>query len=89
MKKLITTLLFLFPVFVFSQTITKDTLINKAKVIVKKVQAVNTTDQELDDEYKERPFQGKEERLIVTPYTGMTDHEEYNARLKNRSRSSK
>lgn len=89
MKKLITTLLFLFPVFVFSQTITKDTLINKAKVIVKKVQAVNTTDQELDDEYKERPFQGKEERLIVTPYTGMTDHEEYNARLKNRSRSPK
>ena len=65
MKKLITTLLFLFPVFVFSQTITKDTLINKAKVIVKKVQAVNTTDQELDDEYKERPFQGKEEKLIV------------------------
>ena len=84
MKKLITTLLFLFPFFVFSQTITKDTLINKAKVIVKKVQAVNTTDQELDDEYKERPFQGKEEKLIVTPYTGMTDHEEYNARLKNK-----
>ena len=84
MKKLITTLLFLFPFFVFSQTITKDTLINKAKVIVKKVQAVNTTDQELDDEYKERPFQGKEEKLIVTPYTGMTDHEEYNARLKSK-----
>jgi hypothetical protein len=89
MKKLITTLLFVSPIFAFSQTPTKDTLINKTKIIVKQLQVVNSNEQELDDEYKERPFQGKEERLIVTPYTGMTDHEEYNAKLKNKKANPK
>ncbi len=89
MKKLITTLLLLLPVFGFSQTITKDTLVSKTKSVVKQIVQKPVEDQELDDEYKERPFNGKEETYKVTPYTGMTDHEEYNARLKNKKQSPK
>ena len=87
MKKIITTLLLLIPIFGFSQTITKDTLVSKTKAIVKSVIVKpDTTNQELDEEYTERPFRGKEEVIIVTPYTGMTDHEMYNAKLKEKKR---
>ena len=85
MKKIITTLLLLIPFFGFSQTVdVKDSLVNKAKTVLNTVvtKTVSNSDQELDEEYTERPFRGKEERLKVTPYTGMTDHEEYNAKLK-------
>lgn len=84
MKKLITTLLFLIPFIGFAQTSVKDTLVNKAKVAV--VVKVNNQDQELDEEYIERPFQGKEEKVKVTRYIGMTDHEMYNAKLKEKSK---
>ncbi len=80
MKK-ITTISFLFflPLFGISQKISKvDTL--------QKVDKVAIIEQELDEEYTERPFQGKEEVLIVTPYTGLTDHEEYNLKLKQKSK---
>lgn len=86
MKKLITTVLFFLPLFAFTQTVNKvDTLITKTKTIVNKV-VVNVNEQELDEEYTERPFQGKEEKLKVTPYTGLTDHEEYNLKLKQKSK---
>jgi hypothetical protein len=85
MKKIITTALFFLPLFGFSQTVNKvDTLVTKAKVVVTKVVTTTTNEQELDEEYTERPFQGKEEVLKVTPYTGLTDHEEYNLRLKKK-----
>lgn len=85
MKKIITIALFFLPLFGFSQTVTKaDTLIKKVTNVVNKVTVVNN-EQELDEEYTERPFQGKEEVLKVTPYTGLTDHEEYNLRLKKKS----
>jgi hypothetical protein len=80
MKKIITIALFFLPFFGFSQTVKVDTL--KTKPVVVKV--VNNNEQELDEEYTERPFQGKEEVLKVTPYTGLTDHEEYNLRLKKK-----
>jgi hypothetical protein len=81
MKK-ITTISFLFflPLFGISQKISKvDTLPTKVNKVV-------IIEQELDEEYTERPFQGKEEVLIVTPYTGLTDHEEYNLKLKQKGR---
>jgi hypothetical protein len=84
MKKIITTALFFLPLFGFSQTVKVDTLVTKAKVVTKVV-TTTTSEQELDEEYTERPFQGKEEVLKVTPYTGLTDHEEYNLRLKKKS----
>jgi hypothetical protein len=87
MKK-ITTIAFLFflPIFGFSQTVSKvDTLVTKVKTVVTKVAVTNISEQELDEEYTERPFQGKEEVLKVTPYTGLTDHEEYNLKLKQKS----
>lgn len=84
MKKIITIALFFLPLFGFSQTVTKvDTLIKKVTTVVNKVTVV-TNEQELDEEYTERPFQGKEESLKVTPYTGLTDHEEYNLKLKKK-----
>jgi hypothetical protein len=90
MKKIITiTILFFLPLFGFSQTVSKvDTLVTKVKTVVNKV-VITTTDneQELDEEYTERPFRGKEEVLKVTPYTGLTDHEEYNLKLKQKSQS--
>ena len=89
MKK-ITTIAFLFflPLFGFSQTVGKvDTLVTKVKTVVSKVVVTtNNNEQELDEEYTERPFQGKEEVLKVTPYTGLTDHEEYNLKLKQKSK---
>jgi len=87
MKK-ITTIAFLFflPLFGFSQTVSKvDTLVTKVKTVVSKTVPVNTIEQDLDEEYTERPFQGKEEVLKVTPYTGLTDHEEYNLKLRQKS----
>ena len=85
MKKITTIAFLLFlPLFGFSQTVNKvDTLVNKAKTVVTKV-TQNNTEQELDEEYTERPFQGKEEVLKVTPYTGLTDHETYNLKLKQK-----
>jgi hypothetical protein len=88
MKKITTIAFLLFlPLFGFSQTVSKvDTLVTKAKNVVNKfVVVTNTNDQELDEEYTERPFRGKEEVLKVTPYTGLTDHEEYNLKLKQKS----
>ncbi len=89
MKK-ITTIAFLFflPLFGFSQTVSKvDTLVTKAKNVVNKVVVTtNFNEQELDEEYTERPFKGKEEILKVTPYTGLTDHEEFNLKLKQKSK---
>jgi hypothetical protein len=82
MKKIITTFLLFIPTFVFSQTIVKDTLSTKTKSVLNKVVTKTTINQELDEEYTERPFNGKEETIVITPYTGMTDHEEYNAKLK-------
>jgi len=85
MKKIITIALFFLPLFGFSQTVSKvDTLVTKVKTVVAKA-VITTNEQELDEEYTERPFQGKEEVLKVTPYTGLTDHEEYNLRLKKKS----
>jgi len=86
MKK-ITTIAFLFflPLFGFSQTVSKvDT--SKVKVVV-----TNTTsdENELDEEYKERPFQGEEEKLKVTPFIGLTDHEAYNLKLKMAAKNKK
>lgn len=76
MKK-ITTIVFLFllPLFGFSQTVKVDT--SKAKVVI-----INTEESESDDIYTERPFQGQEEKIKVTPFTGLTDHEIYNLKLK-------
>ena len=93
MKK-ITTIAFLFflPLFGFSQTVSKvDTLVTKVKTVVNKVVVVNTTsdEDELDEEYKERPFQGEEETLKVTPFTGLTDHEIYNLKLKMSTKNKK
>jgi hypothetical protein len=89
MKKIITIALFFLPLFGFSQTVSKvDTLLTKAKTVVNKVVVTtNTNEQELDEEYTERPFQGKEEVLKVTPYTGLTDHEEYNLKLKQKNKT--
>lgn len=89
MKKIITIALFFLPLFGFSQTVSKvDTLLTKAKTIVNKVVVTtNTDEQELDEEYTERPFQGKEEVLKVTPYIGLTDHEEYNLKLRQKSKT--
>jgi len=88
MKKITTIAFLLFlPLFGFSQTVSKvDTLVTKAKNAVTKIVTTNTNEQELDEEYTERPFQGKEEFLKVTPYTGLTDHEEYNLKLKQKSK---
>jgi hypothetical protein len=88
MKKITTIAFLLFlPLFGFSQTVSKvDTLVTKSKNAVTKIVTTNTNEQELDEEYTERPFQGKEEFLKVTPYTGLTDHEEYNLKLKQKSK---
>jgi hypothetical protein len=89
MKKIITiAFLFFLPLFGFSQTVSKvDTLVTKAKTVV----VTNTTsdENELDEEYKERPFQGEEETLKVTPFTGLTDHEIYNLKLKMSTKNKK
>lgn len=83
MKKIITIALFLLPLIGFSQTVTKaDTLIKKVTTVVKVTVVGN--EQEIDEEYTERPFQGKEESLRVTPYTGLTDHEEFNLKLRKK-----
>lgn len=85
MKKFIIILLFLLPTIAFSQTAVKDTVNTKrlpVKVSKKVVNKVVLKNQELDEEYTERPFKGEEEKIIVTPYIEMTDHEEYNAKLK-------
>jgi hypothetical protein len=75
MKKIFTLTLFILPLFTFSQTVSKtDTL--------KKVIVVKTNDDELSDEYKERPFKGKEETIVIDSFIGLTDHEIYNLKLK-------
>ena len=85
MKKITTiTFLLLLPLFGFSQTVKVDT--SKVKVVVTK----SVSDEnELDEEYKERPFQGQEETLKVTPFTGLTDHEAYNLKLKMAAKNKK
>lgn len=76
MKKITTiAFLFLLPLFGFSQTVKVDT--SKVKVVI-----INTEESEMDDIYTERPFQGQEETIKVTPFTGLTDHEIYNLKLK-------
>ena len=83
MKK-ITTIVFLFllPLFGFSQTVKVDT--SKAKVVI-----INTEESESDDIYTERPFQGQEETIKVTPFTGLTDHEIFNLKLKMAAKKEK
>jgi hypothetical protein len=86
MKK-ITTIAFLFflPLFGFSQTVSKvDT--SKVKVVVTNTKS---DENELDEEYKERLFQGEEEKLKVTPFIGLTDHEAYNLKLKMSTKNKK
>ena len=39
--------------------------------------------------YTERPFQGQEETIKVTPFTGLTDHEIYNLKLKMAAKKEK
>jgi hypothetical protein len=76
MKKITTIAFLLFlPLFGFSQTVKVDT--SKVKVVI-----INTEESESDDIYTERPFQGQEETIKVTPFTGLTDHEIYNLKLK-------
>lgn len=83
MKKIITiAFLFLLPLFGFSQTVKVDT--SKAKVVI-----INTEESESDDIYTERPFQGQEEKIKVTPFTGLTDHEIYNLKLKMAAKKEK
>jgi hypothetical protein len=76
MKKITTIAFLLFlPLFGFSQTVKVDT--SKVKVVI-----INTEESESDDIYTERPFQGQEETIKVTPFTGLTDNEIYNLKLK-------
>jgi hypothetical protein len=83
MKKITTiAFLFLLPLFGFSQTVKVDT--SKAKVVI-----INTEESESDDIYTERPFQGQEETIKVTPFTGLTDHEIYNLKLKMAAKKEK
>lgn len=85
MKKIITiAFLFLLPLFGFSQTVKVDT--SKVKIVVTKT---TPDENELDEEYKERPFQGQEETLKVTPFIGLTDHEAYNLKLKMSTKNKK
>jgi len=86
MNKIITiSFLFFLPLFGFSQTtVTKVETLVEVKTVLKKSVITNTDDQDLDEEYTERPFHGKEEFLKVTPYTGLTDHEIYNLKLKQK-----
>ena len=83
MKKITTIAFLLFlPLFGFSQTVKVDT--SKAKVVI-----INTEESESDDIYTERPFQGQEETIKVTPFTGLTDHEIYNLKLKMAAKKEK
>ena len=83
MKKITTiAFLFLLPLFGFSQTVKVDT--SKAKVVI-----INTEEIESDDIYTERPFQGQEETIKVTPFTGLTDHEIFNLKLKMAAKKEK
>ena len=83
MKK-ITTIVFLFllPLFGFSQTVKVDT--SKAKIVI-----INIEESESDDIYTERSFQGQEETIKVTPFTGLTDHEIFNLKLKMAAKKEK
>jgi|LauGreDrversion4_2_1035121.scaffolds.fasta_scaffold1589791_1 hypothetical protein len=85
MKKIITIALFFLPLFGFSQTVKVDT--SKVKVVV--VTTNSSDENELDEEYKERPFQGQEETLKITPFIGLTDHEAYNLKLKMSTKNKK
>ena len=83
MKKITTiAFLLLLPLFGFSQTVKVDT--SKAKVVI-----INTEESESDDIYTERPFQGQEETIKVTPFTGLTDHEIFNLKLKMAAKKEK
>jgi len=83
MKKITTiAFLLLLPLFGFSQTVKVDT--SKVKVVI-----INTEESESDDIYTERPFQGQEETIKVTPFTGLTDHEIYNLKLKMAAKKEK
>ena len=83
MKKITTIAFLLFlPLFGFSQTVKVDT--SKVKVVI-----INTEESESDDIYTERPFQGQEETIKVTPFTGLTDHEIYNLKLKMAAKKEK
>jgi hypothetical protein len=83
MKKITTiAFLFLLPLFGFSQTVKVDT--SKVKVVI-----INTEENESDDIYTERPFQGQEETIKVTPFTGLTDHEIFNLKLKMAAKKEK
>lgn len=76
MKKLITALFLFIPVFGFTQTVVTKPI---------PVKVINKDTTELDEEYKERKFQGQEETPVTDPYAGMTDHEIYNKKLKEQA----
>jgi hypothetical protein len=83
MKKITTiAFLFLLPLFGVSQTVKVDT--SKAKIVI-----INIEESESDDIYTERPFQGQEETIKVTPFTGLTDHEIFNLKLKMAAKKEK
>lgn len=86
MKKITTiAFLLLLPLFGFSQTVKVDT--SKIKVTVTKTQT--SEEDELGEEYQERPFQGKEEKVKVTPFIGLTDQEVYNLKLRMSAKKEK
>jgi hypothetical protein len=86
MKKITTiAFLLLLPLFGFSQTVKVDT--SKVKVTVTKTQT--SEEDELGEEYQERPFQGKEEKVKVTPFIGLTDQEVYNLKLRMSTKKEK
>lgn len=91
MKRLIILIIVLLPFFGFSQNINNvDTLKGKSDTLKFKIQKPKVIlDSELDEEYTERPFKGKEEELEITPFIGLTDHETYNLKLKMISRKVK
>lgn len=74
MKRVILSFLVFLPTFMFGQI--KDTSAKK--------QALNDVRQkdEWVDEYTERPFNGEEEKVLITPYISLTEHEEYNEKIK-------
>lgn len=89
MKKIIT-LLFFLPFVSYSQSVVTNTVVNTVKTnvvsIVKQAIVVSdTSDEELDEEYIERPFKGEEDKTIYNKNSGLTEQEIYNLNLRNRN----
>lgn len=82
MKKIITTILFLTPFCLFSQT--NNEVLNKSKQTTTLSSSQLNTDEELDPEYIEVDIQIYEDNTIYKypDLDSMTDQEEYNYELK-------